>query len=104
MRATQHYVPPSATFTLLHNLAPAHDRVFPGVNATTTTATESNRSSLVPVRPETNDDDSDETKQDMEQKTHMLRAVLGGWMDQLNTEELPNGIHRSQSRSHQCSY
>jgi hypothetical protein len=95
---TQQVIPPAATFNLLHDLAPAHERVFPGANLATATASTSSfqHSAHVPIRPDTNDDDTEESKQDMEQKTSMLRAVLGGWMDQLATEELSDGTHQSQ--------
>jgi len=70
---------PPATYALLHDLAPAHSRVFPV--------------QLAPIRPDTNDDDSVEGRKEMVEKAALLRVVLGGWMEGLGTEEGKNGCH-----------
>ncbi|ORY85368.1 hypothetical protein BCR35DRAFT_53978 [Leucosporidium creatinivorum] len=76
---------PPATYALLHDLAPAHSRVFPV--------------QLAPIRPDTNDDDSAEGKKEMVEKAALLRVVLGGWMEGLGTEEGKNGCHASNTTS-----
>lgn len=74
---------PPATYNLLHELAPAHQRVFP----------------LAPLpqqgltRPDTNDDDTVQGRKEMADKSALLRVVLGGWLEGLAAEETQDGSH-----------
>ncbi|GAA5921352.1 hypothetical protein JCM1841_002451 [Sporobolomyces salmonicolor] len=64
LRPAQHL--PQATANLLHNLAPVHSLHFPRLAHA--------------VRPDTQELDTQEARQDAEHKVALLKSVLGGWM------------------------